>query len=221
VRLLAVSDELAEGLLANDVRRYRPDLIVSCGDVPFEDLARLAGSTDAPLLFVPGNHDPDLSGYQQTRRGLVLRAGIPVDPPWPPGTINVDGRVIEVAGVRVAGLGGSRRYSRGPNQYTERQQQRRARRLVARAHLTRRLPVDVVLTHAPIAGVGDGDDPAHRGFDAFRYLVAALRPHLLLHGHLAPVGGVIERPIGATRVVNVFDHQLLDFDSPAVMTREG
>ena len=32
---------------------------------------------DVPLVFVPGNHDPDLSGYRMSRTGLTLRAGLP------------------------------------------------------------------------------------------------------------------------------------------------
>ena len=40
-------------------------------------------------------------GDELEGRGLVLRAGIPVTPPWPPGAINVDGRVVDVAGPAV------------------------------------------------------------------------------------------------------------------------
>jgi Icc-related predicted phosphoesterase len=132
----------------------------------------------------------------------------------------VDGRVVDVAGLRVAGLGGSRRYRPGPNQYTERQQARRARRLVARARRKRpRGPVDLVITHAPPAGVGDDRaDPVHQGFEAFRYLISALQPGLFVHGHVAPAGGSIEHRVGPTRVVNVFDHQVLDLDCPTAPT---
>jgi Icc-related predicted phosphoesterase len=209
---LAVADEVSERLWTNDVAGFQANLIVGCGDVPFDLLGWMAGATTAPVLFVPGNHDPDLSGYRRTRRGLVLRAGMPVEPPWPAGTINVDGRIVEVGGIRVAGLGGSRRYGPGPNQYSERQQARRVRRLLTRARWPRRRPVDVVITHAPIAGVGDGDDPVHQGFVAFRRLVATLQPRLFLHGHVAPAPGGCEHRIGATRVVNVYDHRLLDLD---------
>jgi len=217
--VLAVSDEVAAHLWTDDAVRFRPDLVAGCGDVPFDLIAWLSAVTEAPVVFVPGNHDPDLSGYRQTRRGLVLRAGFPVESPWPAGAINVDGRVVDVAGLRVAGLGGSRRYGSGPNQYTERQQARRARRLVARAHRQRpRAPVDLIIAHAALAGVGDSDDQAHQGFDAFRYLVSALQPRLFLHGHVAPAGGSIEHRVGLTRVVNVFDHQVLDLDSPIAPT---
>ena len=224
MRILAVADEVAEHLWAPEVRQYQPDLVAGCGDVPFDLLGWIADRTGAPLVFVPGNHDPDLSGYRQTRRGLVLRAGIPVPQPWPPGAINVDGRVVDIAGVRIAGLGGSPRYGRGPNQYTAHQQDRRVRRLLHRARRQRPTrPVDIVLTHAPIAGVGDGptDDPVHQGFEAFARLASALQPGLFLHGHVHAATGRTERLLGSIRVVNVFDHQVLELDRGPVPTGRG
>lgn len=218
VRILAVADEPASlAWTAAQVRDLGVELVVSCGDLPFEALGWLAEAARAPLAFVPGNHDPDLSGYRPTRRGLVIRAGYVTEPPWPPGAVNLDGRVEEVAGLRLAGLGGCRRYRPGPNQYRERQQSRRVNRLVARSR--RAGPVDVVVTHAPPLGVGDGEDPAHRGFEAFHRLIGALAPAMLLHGHVAPAPGAADAVLGATRVVNVFGHRLLDVGSPAGAAR--
>src|SRR5258708_13712025 len=61
---------------------------------------------DVPLVFVPGNHDPDVSGYRLSRAGLTLRAGLPARPPWPDGAVNADARVVDLAGRRLPGLGG-------------------------------------------------------------------------------------------------------------------
>ena len=67
VCVLAVSDQVAEGLYA-DLRPVRgADLILACGDLPFEYLGYLMNALDVPLVFVPGNHDPDVSGYRQSR----------------------------------------------------------------------------------------------------------------------------------------------------------
>src|SRR5262249_58670637 len=88
---------------------------------------------DVPLVFVPGNHDPDVSGYRTSRAGLTLKAGLPAPPPWPDGAVSAEQAVVDVAGLRIAGLGGCRRYSDGPNQYTGRQQAPRARALSPRA----------------------------------------------------------------------------------------
>ena len=219
VRVLAVSDEVDEAIAADPGPARGADLIVACGDLPFEYLGSLMNALDVPLVFVPGNHDPDLSGYRSSRAGLTLRAGMPVRAPWPDGAVNADGHVVDAAGLRLAGLGGCLRYRDGPNQYTDRQQARRALALRAAARWRRQRDgrgVDVLLTHAPPRGVGDGDDPPHRGFTALHSLTAVLRPAVLLHGHVHPVrayGAQAESGrIGRTVVCNVTGWHLLEIE---------
>jgi calcineurin-like phosphoesterase family protein len=217
VHVLAVSDEVDEGLCA-DVRAVRgAELILACGDLPFDYLGYLMNALDVPLVFVAGNHDPDLTGYAASRAGLILRSGLPVTAPWPSGAMNADGRLVDVLGIRIAGLGGCLRYSAGPNQYSERQQARRARALSARAHWQRLRGapvVDILLTHAPPYGVGDGDDPPHRGFRTLHGLAARLRVPLLLHGHVHPYG--LRTPdlrMAGTTVRNVVGRHVFEFDA--------
>ena len=45
----------------------------------------------------------------------------------------------------------------------------------------------LVVSHAPPRDVNDGEDLAHRGFTAFRWLTNRLQPPLWLHGHTALV----------------------------------
>ena len=85
VRVLAVSDVPDQGLLASLSAVATADLILACGDLPFDYLSYLMNALDVPLVFVPGNHDPDLSGYRTSRAGLTLRSGLPARPPWPTG----------------------------------------------------------------------------------------------------------------------------------------
>jgi hypothetical protein len=212
--VLAVSDEVDEALAADPGPAQTAELILACGDLPFDYLNTLMNALDIPLVFVPGNHDRDVSGFRSARNGLTLLAGLPARPPWPDGAVCADGRVVDVAGLRVAGLGGCRRYGAGPNQYTDRQQALRALRLRGAARWRRLRDgrgVDVLLTHAPPRGVGDGDDPPHRGFAALHGLTGALAPTALLHGHVHPYGKPV-RPVllhGAT-VYNVTGWHLLD-----------
>lgn len=216
VRVLAVSDEVDDALAADPSAVRGVQLVLACGDLPFEYLGSLMNALDVPLVFVPGNHDPDVSGYRLSRVGLPLRAGLPARPPWPDGAVNADGRIVDVAGLRLAGLGGCRRYSGGPNQYTDRQQARRARVLRSRAWWRRQRDgrgVDVLLAHAPPRGVGDGDDPPHRGFSALHGLVAALQPAALLHGHVHPYGAPVRRArLGRTAVCNVTGWHMLGIE---------
>jgi Icc-related predicted phosphoesterase len=125
--------------------------------------------------------------------------------------------VVDVAGLRIAGLGGCRRYSEGPNQYTERQQASRARALARRAQWRRIRDgrgVDVLLTHAAPAGAGDAEDAPHRGFRALAWLVTRLQPPVLLHGHVPPEGSR-EHHLGGTVVRNVIGRHLLDIEPGA------
>lgn len=213
VRALAVSDEEVAALRAGAGRRLGVDLVIAAGDLPFDYLAALVDSVDRPGVMVPGNHDPDLSGFSQ-RGGVWLRAGQPERWPGPDGYVDADGRVVDVAGLRVAGLGGCVRYRPGPNQWTQREQARRARRLVRAAHRLRRRDgrgVDVLLTHAPPRGCGDREDGPHHGFDCLHEVVAALRPAVLVHGHIHPYGEPVpDRRLGSTRVVNVVGRKVLE-----------
>ncbi|HEV8571526.1 MAG TPA: metallophosphoesterase [Actinomycetota bacterium] len=230
-RILAVSDEVEEMLYGRTLGRLQPDLVVSCGDLPFDYLEYIVTVLSVPLLYVPGNHDPDLSirlaeereefqpglliGSGDASGRLVVRSLAP--PPGPEGCVNVDGRVAEAAGLLVAGLGGSINYTDGPNRYTQGQMRRRALRLQARARLRRplrRRAVDVLVTHSPPKGLGDEpDDPAHVGFAAFHALVRRLRPRLLLHGHVHPHGTPRpDRWLNETRVVNVVPYRVLEVE---------
>src|SRR5256886_1717754 len=70
---------------------------------------------DVPLLYVPGNHDESLEPRDMS--WMPLRAELPIR--CPQGCDSIDGRVVEVHGLRIAGLGGSLRYKEGPNQYSQ------------------------------------------------------------------------------------------------------
>jgi hypothetical protein len=215
-RVLAISDEVDPTLGPDTIRHLRPDLVVSCGDLPFEYLEQVAGLADVPLLFVPGNHDPELPhrtwlGEQAPKMWLVPLDRAAANQHYVPGGAGVDGRVVTVAGITVAGLGGSHRYNEGPNQYTQRQMQRRASRL-ARAAARRR--VDILLTHAAPSGLGDRDDACHLGFTAFHGLIEKLAPQVHLHGHIHPFGQPTpDRDLHGTRIVNCIPYRLIEIDA--------
>lgn len=183
-------------LLADEESRYlwdyyRPgmlsgyDLILAAGDLKASYLSFIVTMANRPLLYVHGNHD---GSYAQRP---------------PEGCECIDGRIVKIKGLRILGLGGSYAYNGGPHQYTERQMRRRIRRL--RFQLWRHGGVDIVVSHAPVAGYGDMDDPAHRGFECYRELIEKYKPALWVHGHVHKRYGAKferERTIGSTRVVN-------------------
>ena len=215
-RLLAISDEVDRDLYDPHIKEMGIDIVVSCGDLPFDYLEYIVTVLNVPLLFVPGNHDPDLKGrpLDVDLFGLTHERpseGWDTQRKGPAGCTNIDGRIIDEAGLRLAGLGGSIRYSPGPNQYTQAEMRSRALRLELRARLMRRR-VDVLVTHSPPFGAGDDpEDPAHEGLRAFRRLVTKLSPRFLLHGHVHPYG-TPRAPVllDNTEVHNVVAHKVLE-----------
>ncbi len=195
MRLLLLSDE--EDRYLWDY--YKPgcmdgvDMILSAGDLKAEYLSFLVTLSNLPLLYVHGNHD---GSYDQRP---------------PEGCECVDDRLVCVKGLRILGLGGCMCYNGGPYQYTERQMQRRVRRV---SRLLRRAGgVDLILTHAPAFGLGDDTDLAHRGFEAFLPLLDQWRPAYMVHGHVHKCYRPSARHIlryGDTTIINATGKYYLD-----------
>ena len=168
------------------------DLIISCGDLSPTYLSFLVTMGRAPVLYVHGNHD---SGYI-------------ISPPE--GCDCIEDKVVTVNGLRILGLGGSIAYSGGRHQYTERQMTRRIRRL--RWQLRRSGGVDIVVTHSPACGCGDGGDYAHRGFQCFLSLLDCYKPKYMVHGHVHMNYGdrprVLQR--GETTIINAYERYILE-----------
>jgi hypothetical protein len=208
-RILAIADEVVDSLGPETLGTIQPDLVISCGDLPFDYLEYLVTLARVPLVFVRGNHDPGRTARQSTSAFPGAREDGPAAAPG--GCIDVDGTVVREADLVIGGLGGSIPYANGPNRYTEAQMRRRAALLTARAYLRGRRTLDILVTHAPPRGVGDADDPAHVGFAAFHGVVRRLSPALLVHGHVHPYGpSPPERRIGSTRVVNAVGSRVID-----------
>ena len=166
MKLLLVSDEEDKYLWDY----YRPghldgvDLILSAGDLKANYLSFLVTMANRPLLYVHGNHD---AAYDRKP---------------PEGCDCIDDKLAVVNGLRILGLGGCLRYNNGPSQYSEAQMRRRIFRLQLK--IMRAGGVDIVLTHAPVAGYGDEDNITHRGFEAFLPLLDRWQPSYLIHGHV-------------------------------------
>ncbi|MBR1457648.1 MAG: metallophosphoesterase family protein [Oscillospiraceae bacterium] len=195
MKLLLISDEEDPYLWDH----YQPgrldgvDLILSAGDLKAEYLSFLVTMAHCPLLYVHGNHD-----------GLYEAAP-------PEGCECVDDRLVIAGGLRILGLGGCMWYNGGAYQYTEREMRRRARRL--RGRIARAGGVDILLTHAPAFGVGDAEDPAHRGFRTFTSLLDELHPRCMVHGHVHErycYGGRRVLEHGGVTVVNACGKYLLE-----------
>ena len=195
MRILALADEEVMAFWDHYVpgRLKEYDLILSSGDLHAAYLSFIVTMARAPVMYVHGNHD---TGYAVTE---------------PEGCDSIDGQIVEYRGLRILGLGGCVWYRPGAHQYTEREMRKRIRKL--RWEIAKYGGVDIVVTHAPPLGVGDGDDAAHQGFESFLELIDRYKPKYLLHGHVHLRYGTDttrEREYHGTRVINVCEKYVID-----------
>ena len=195
MKILLLADQ-AEPVLWEHLDRRKlegVELILSCGDLPAEDLSFLTCFTEAPILYIHGNHDDRYAVHP------------------PEGCICIEDQIYTYGGVRILGLGGSMRYNRGVNQYTEQQMRRRVNRL--RFKLWRSGGIDILLTHAPAYQLGDEADLAHRGFETFLHVIDKYHPRFLVHGHVHQSyrhDFKRVRQHGDTQVINACGYYFLD-----------
>ncbi|MER3479208.1 MAG: phosphohydrolase [Meiothermus sp.] len=207
VRILALADQIHPFIYQTRFPGNLPpiDLVLVAGDLPGSYIEFVATKVDVPLVFVHGNHKEE---YTQDYLGNLTPPG---------GAIPAHGRIVDVAGVRIAGWGGVPRYNnRDFGQYTESEAAARVLswapvllpQRYARGH-----GVDILLTHAPPPGPHAGSDYAHRGSTALALFHRLYRPRLHVHGHVHLYEAQPKReyrsPEGV-RVVNAFEYALLE-----------
>lgn len=211
MKILAVADKVDELVYGPSIRKYfgDVDLVLSCGDLPYEYLEYIVTMLDVPLYYVHGNHDRE---YKHTLRGI--------EPAYPGGCTNLHGRVIDHRGLLLAGLEGSRRYKPGPFQYSDREMDFLVMRMWPRLSWnywrTGRY-VDILVTHAAPYGITDQPDLCHRGFPTLVRFMDRFRPRYLVHGHIHLYGHNQRwrATYGDTQVLNAFGYRVLEVDVPA------
>lgn len=196
--VLAVADEVSPVLYDHlDPRRWTGvDCIVSCGDLAPDYLDFLATRLGVPVFYVRGNHD---GAYEEADYDVGQ---------------NLHRKIVEFQGVRIAGFEGCKRYNHAFPQYTEREMSRFV--LQERLAAFRRGAPDLVVTHAPPAGIHDGTDLCHQGFESFNRLITAWKPAFFIHGHTHAYDRKPTITVdGSTTVINVFPYYRFEVPVPA------
>ncbi len=173
------------------------DAVLAAGDIPGYYLEFLATKLTVPIIYVHGNHEEE---YVNEGDGRIPARGV----------IAAHGRVVEEAGLRIAGWGGAPRYrEKGRGQYSAHE----ARWGLGRLAWHARRGVDILLTHAPPTGPHAGSDFAHRGCPELARFMQRRRPALLVHGHIHEYEGrKLEYldPLSGTRVINAYGYRVLE-----------
>jgi Icc-related predicted phosphoesterase len=208
MKILCISDQIDPLVYSSSIKeRFRNiDLILSAGDLPMDYLDFVVSSLNKPLLFVFGNHNLETL----TEQAVYGADGY--------GATHIGCRVVREGGLIVAGLGGSMRYNRGENQYTNFQMYCQILRLVPALLFNRLFHgrfLDVLLTHAAPRGVHDRKDLCHQGFEAFLWFMRVFKPRYLIHGHihLYDFSEVRSTEYKKTQVINAYSHYIIDTEA--------
>lgn len=178
MEILSLSDQILEFIYAPSVaeRFAQVDFVLGCGDLPYYYLEYLVDVLGKPVFHVRGNHAANIE-YSATGQGRKA--------PW--GAVDLHRRVVNFQGLLMAGFEGSVRYRKGPFMYTQAEMWNMVFGMVPRLlwnFVRYGRALDVLATHAPPWGLQDAEDPAHRGFKAFRWLLRVFRPRYHFHGHI-------------------------------------
>lgn len=205
MKILAVSDEVVERLysLCHNGHFKDVELIIGCGDLPYPYLENIVSFLNVPLLYVPGNHDPNYS--VEDSKSYVE------------GGSNLDRKLVRFKTFLIGGLGGCIQYRPdGTNQYTQSDAYFRAfgmipSLLLNRIHYGRSM--DILITHSPPFGVHDEDTQAHRGLKAINWLIRVARPRYHFHGHTHFYRRNLDESesiLQGTKIMNVHPYKVLD-----------
>lgn len=220
LKILCVADHIDPLVYSvNAKERFRDvHIILSAGDLSMNYLGFIASTLNRPVLFVFGNHNlKHLELFKRPQH--FLRDGIRENFH----TVNFFGSTYigdkhyRHKGVLIAGLGGSIRYNEGKNQFTNFQMFLKILKLVPGLVYNRIIHgrwLDILLTHSPPYQLNDRDDPCHKGFRVFRNFMRVFKPAYLLHGHVHLYDQNAERETRyhQTRIINVYDHYVLDVE---------
>ena len=90
---------------------------------------------------------------------------------------------------------------------------RRFRKL--RRKIERAGGIDILLAHAPAAGIGDGEDLCHKGFEVFNEIIETYKPSYFLHGHQHlnyNRDAVRLRTVDQTQIINGYEYHMFDYE---------
>lgn len=219
MKLLCIADHVDPLVYSNAIKeRFKNiDVVISAGDLPMDYLGFIVSCLNKPLYFVFGNHNLKYLGRYNKRYESRHTSRNIFEKTFGSTYVGFNVHYDKKNDLILMGLGGCKKYNNAPNQYTEFQMYFHMIRLFPKLLYHRIFHgrwVDILLTHAAPRKIHDKEDPCHVGFNSFKWFMRKFSPRYLLHGHIH-LYNMNEKKVTDyhnTRVINVYDHYVLDFE---------
>lgn len=218
MKILCISDHIDPIIYSVQIKsRYKDiDIILSAGDLHPGYYDYIMSNLNKPLYFIYGNHK--LNGIEYYKKAFRTEVLISLYKKWKfaqGGGTYIDQKIIHNKGLLIGGLGGSRWYNGGKNQFTEFGMAVKILRMLPSLIFHRIFHgrfIDILVTHSPPFDIHDRKDRCHRGFKIFRLFMRLFRPRYLIHGHIHLYGRNEERISRylSTVVINAYNHYIID-----------
>ena len=189
MKVLVISDEesklLTEYYYENNLEEI--DMILSAGDLPYAYLKTVKTNLTRPLFYVKGNHD--------TYKTSLFDKGF------------IERKSVDFSGIKMIGIGCQ---SRNGQILSEEAMRRKLKRLYQRNK--GKASVDIIISHYPAFGMGDGQDTIHQGYRAIRDFVEKMQPAYFVYGHNHLNYGRKRRTIESnkTKYVNAYEKAMIE-----------
>ena len=133
------------------------NLCICLGDIPLNQLCIIKRNVNIPIIGMLGNHDT---------QNLLDDAGIK----------NAHGKVVEIQGLKIAGLSGAPKYTERPHRilYTQEEAENILENMSS-------VPADILISHS--GSYNKNADKSHIGFRAIDNYMKKVRPAYVIHGH--------------------------------------
>ena len=220
IKILCVSDSVDLVVYSQNVKERYKDVsfVIGAGDLKMRYYGFIVSMLNKPLYFVFGNHDLKfLKRFKKKEPDNYLNE-TNCDKSYF-GSTYIGDKVIrdKKTGLILVGLGGSMKYNRGENQYSNRQMHVKILRLFPKLLFNKIFHgrwLDILVTHAPPFGIHDGKYACHIGFKAFLWFMRKFQPEYLLHGHvhLLDLNQKRETLYENTKVINVYSRYILEVE---------
>ena len=219
MKILCISDETERLIYSNNAKeRYKDiDFVLSAGDLNLEYNDYILTVLNKELYYVFGNHNLKFFNRIMNINVTTFDHEVQELSKVPYSGILLDGKAKKDKKTKLllAGVGGSMRYNKGLNQYTDGQMRRRLKKLVPRLLLNKLLYgryLDILVAHSPPLGIGDGEDLCHTGFKCFLKFMEKYQPKYLIHGHIHLYDENANRvnEYCNTKIINVFRSYIIE-----------